>query len=224
VTDTLLNDIFEWDVVNWSRHMDVWKEAIAQKSRRSGLEIGARGGGLSLWMALHGLDVVCSYFDEDMTRARALHDAYGVSARVSYEALNILELAYQDRFDVVMLKSVLGGIGGTGAFHLQQLAIKRIYAALRTGGVFLFAENVVATRLHAMLRAVKRGRSWRYLSLPEIEALMTPYPDLSYRTTGVVGLFGPSEAQRRALGYVDTYLSQLVPQTWCYICVGAAFK
>ena len=52
----------EWDTVNWSRAVSFWN--LEDKVRAFGtpecLDIGARGGGLSLLLATCGANVVCS--------------------------------------------------------------------------------------------------------------------------------------------------------------------
>lgn len=238
--DRLLADVFRWDVANWSRHVGIWEGAIQKvkggypvttSKRPLGLEIGADwGGGLALWMALHGIDVVASHYDpkgwagsdtsylDEATRVLA---GYGVAERVRFQQLDIFHMSDADAYDVIMIKSVLGGLGDV---ERQQRAVERLHAALRPGGVLLFAENVRGTPLHAAFRALKRGRSWYYPRLQETRAIFSPFRDVTYRTTGVLAAFGLREAQRRWLGRADGVLSRFTPPNWHYVCIGYATK
>jgi SAM-dependent methyltransferase len=237
----MMNDVFRWDVINWSRHIDIWEDAIrelrlrpaqAGEGRRPvGLEIGADwGGGLALWMASRGLDVISSHHnpvgwnDWDTSyadEARRVHELYGVAERVRHAQLDVLHMPSDSSYDVIMLKSVLGGLG---PLPRQKKAIAQIHAALREGGLFLFAENISATPIHSVLRRIKRGQTWYYQSLSEMDHLLSVFGKVAYRTTGLLGAFGMSERQRRMLGRLDTYISRMVPNSWHYICIGAAVK
>jgi 2-polyprenyl-3-methyl-5-hydroxy-6-metoxy-1,4-benzoquinol methylase len=91
--------------------------------------LGARRGGLSLWMAAKGHHVTCSDIESPRETARPLHDKYGVTGRIRYEALNAAELPYRDRFDLIVFKSVLGAVGAQGGVERQRTAVQQIYQA-----------------------------------------------------------------------------------------------
>jgi hypothetical protein len=49
--------VIEWDVATWSRALPLWEAAAGPSlAGKRGLEIGSRGGGLSLWMARKGCE------------------------------------------------------------------------------------------------------------------------------------------------------------------------
>ena len=54
-------EVIEWDVKNWSRAIEFWEKDIPENLEgMKVLDIGGRNGGLSLFWALKGADVVCS--------------------------------------------------------------------------------------------------------------------------------------------------------------------
>jgi hypothetical protein len=225
----LLSDIFGWDVITWSPSLEHWqRHATVDFTRSTALEIGAgQSGGVSLWLALQGCEVVCSTIGGVPERVRALHRRYGVAHRVRYSSLDVLELSEENAYDVIAFKSVLGGIGANGRADLQARAIARLHAALKPGGNLLFAENLAATRVHAALRmrfgAGKDG--WRYLTTREMARLLRPFSAVHYRTSGFFGAWGSSEMQLRMSGAVDGLLCRwLVPASWQYVLIGVAIK
>lgn len=223
--DALVADIIAWDVVTWRRALPLFERALPPDlAGRCCLELGARNGGLSLWLALKGAQVTCSYYGEEIAEARALHQAHGVAERVRYEMLDATSIPHKEQFDVIVLKSVIGGIGAGDRDDLQAQAIIQIYEALKPDGVFLFAENVTATPVHRILRERKRGDRWRYPAVDELREMLASFSDLDYFTTGVTACFGLSERQRQFLGHADGLIAPLVPDEWRYVMIGAARK
>src|SRR5262245_18220178 len=95
------------------------------------LDIGTRGGGLSLWLAWNGARVLATHIVSPIQTAFGLHQKYAVSDRIQYQALDVTEIPYRMEFDIVMFKSVLGAIGGKQS---QAQAIREIHKALKPGG------------------------------------------------------------------------------------------
>jgi len=225
----LLADVLGWDVVTWSAALDHWQRyATVDLTCSTALEIGAgESGGLSLWLALQGCEVLCTTPGEISERVRAMHRRYGVGHRIRYGSLDALALRGDEAFDVIAFKSVLGGIGTGGKFDRQQQAIARVHAALKRGGNLLFAENLAATRAHAALRSrVGAGKDlWRYPTLREMEALLRPFTGVRTATAGFVGAWGATDMQRRLSGALDAFLCRwLVPASWQYVMLGVAIK
>jgi len=139
------HDIVEWDVPNWSVALDYWQEHTAcDLPSIHALEIGSRRGGLSLWLALCGAHVLCTDIDGPSEIAAEKHFEYGVSRQVEYADLDALDIPYAEAFDVVLFKSVLGGIGRGNRKDRQCRAVAEMYRALKPGGELWFAENLVA--------------------------------------------------------------------------------
>jgi hypothetical protein len=225
----LLSDIFGWDVVTWSSSLEHWqRHATVDFTRSTALEVGAgQSGGVSLWLALQGCEVVCSTLGDVPAQVRALHRRYGVAHRVRYANLDVLDLCESNTYDVIAFKSVLGGIGANGRADLQARAIARLHAALKPGGNLLFAENLAATRVHAAWRsrfgAGKDG--WRYLTVREMERMLRPFAAVHYRTAGFFGAWGSSETQMAMSGALDEFVCRwLVPASWQYVLMGTAIK
>jgi SAM-dependent methyltransferase len=221
-------DILEWDVENWSAALDYWQQHSALTlSRSAALEIGSRHGGLSLWLALCGATVVCSDLNGPTAAAVRKHDRFGVSKSVTYERVDALNVQYTCAFDLLIFKSVLGGIGHHGDVDRQRRAVAEMYKALKPGGELWFAENLVGSPVHRVLRDrfVDWAPRWRYVSMSELVAFLEPFTSVTCRTLGVLGTFGRSERQRAVLGRIDKLVvNALVPPSWRYIAVGVARK
>ena len=216
---------FEWDVVNWSKALEVWRRALpARLDGMTAVELGARGGGLALWLALRGAEVVCGYYGAGPEPARDLHRRYGVADRIDYKRLDATALPYEAAFDIVVMKSVLGGIGAHDRKDRQYLAVEQIHRMLRPGGVFLFAENVKATVVHETIRHLKRTDTWRYPTVDEMIDTLGIFRQATWQTHGFLGMFGRREWQRDMLGTMDDKLCQLLPVRSRYIMFGVAEK
>jgi SAM-dependent methyltransferase len=219
--------IVEWDVANWSAALDYWpRHSSLALPACAVLEIGSRNGGLSLWLALSGARVVCSDLDGPTAAAFRKHEQYGVSASIEYARIDALDLP-TSAFDLVVFKSVLGGIGSGGQRERQRRAVQQMHDALKPGGELWFAENLTASPLHRALRTrcTAWGSRWRYVSVAELEQFLTPFASVRWRTMGVAGAFGRSERQRAVLGALDRWLlNALVPASWRYIAIGVARK
>lgn len=220
----------QWDVRNWSRAIDFWVTTCGSGAFQGAevLEVGSRDGGLSLWFAEQGASrVLCSDLDGPSSAARELHAASTVGDRIKYAAVDATDIGVLDGFDVVAFKSVLGGVGGVGGYDAQVRAVRSMHAALRPGGVLLFAENLVASPMHAFLRRrfVAWGDRWRYVTREEMGGFLSPFSDVKERSLGFAGAFGRSESQRTALAAVDIAgLDRVVPLSWRYIVAGVARK
>jgi SAM-dependent methyltransferase len=220
------SEVIEWDVANWSPSLSFWESYVRGADRLDCLELGARRGGLSLWMAARGHRVICSDIVSPRETAQPLHERYGVAGLVEYEAMDAVEIPYTGRFDVILFKSMLGAVGNGGRLDKQRLAIEQMHKALRPGGVVLFAENLAGSFVHTYCREhfVPWGRKWRYVSLDELKSFFTSFSSMRYLTKGFLGAFGQSESQRRWLASGDRVFDRLLPESSRYIAIGAAVK
>ena len=165
MSDQLLKDVIQWDVKSWSKAVKYWEKNVDWSTVQHGLELGGREGGLSLWMALKGVKVVCSDLKEVETTAKPLHDTYAVLDLVSYEDIDASAIPYENHFDVIVFKSIIGGIGRNDNFELQKKVFSEIHKALKPGGKLLFAENLTASSIHK--KNAKTGcKLGQFLALP----------------------------------------------------------
>ena len=227
----ILVDSFGWDVVNWSRSAMLWsKELPADLSGLKALEVGCgdRSGGLSLWLASQGAEVTASAdvdYSADMNR---FLDRHALSGSVDFELINVGAIPYTEHFDVVCMKSVLGGIGPGRQLDGQQAALNSIAASLKPGGLVLFVENMAATKLHMALRqrwGAARNQ-WHYYNFDELEKMIEAagLKSSCLGSTGFLGALGRSEFQKRILGRIDGLLCPIIPRSWHYIAYGVARK
>lgn len=218
-----LKDIFQWEVRSWSRALPLWEKHLPATRPLKALGIGEREGGLSLWLASKGIDVVCTDLEAFPPATRELHDRYRVSDRITYAQADATALAFPDAsFDVVFFKSVIGALRSK---ERQAKAIAEIHRVLKAGGVLLFAENLHGTALHRWLRKryVAWNSYWRYLD-PRADRDLLGSFDLDDRTTGLFANLGRSEGQRDLIARLDGIIAPLVPATSRTIWYGAATK
>src|SRR3954447_25123693 len=101
----LVRDSFGWDVGTWSRALDFWRRRSSLSlGSATALELGATGnnGGLSLWLAGQGCEVVWSGQETPEPAARGLHRDYGLSRSISYATVDVLDNPYEGSFDLVV--------------------------------------------------------------------------------------------------------------------------
>ena len=135
----LVRETIGWDVRNWSRALPFWQLRIDAHRPRRALAIGDRGGGLSLWLASQGIEVLCTDLEVPAAPARRLHERFGVGSLVRYGAEDATALSLADRsFDLVIFKSVIGALRTKDR---QRQAIDEMGRVLVPGGLLLFAEN-----------------------------------------------------------------------------------
>lgn len=227
-----VSDIIGWDVRTWGRAVDAWERAL--EALPSGpldvLEVGAGPGGPSLWLALKGHRVVTSNLGESERLARPLHERYGVADRIEYRDLDLTAgLGYRESFDVIVFKSVLGGLGSADP-ALPGIALDEVLVALRPGGLVLWAENLRGNWLHRGARSlayrVRRARAWQYLTLRRLRELLgTRFADVELHVGGVLAVLGTSEAARDRLARADqAVFDRIVPASWHYMAYGTARK
>jgi SAM-dependent methyltransferase len=221
-------DVIGWDIKNWSMALDFWeKETSLDLSSALALEIGAGNGGLSLWMASKGAHVICSDLNGPTQAARDLHRRHDLQHLIDYQCVDATNIPYTNYFDIVLFKSVLGGIGRNDNRDIQCRTIQEIYKSLKPGGELWFAENLVSTAFHQFCRRrfVKWGAYWRWVSIEEIVDFLKQFSHTSYITAGFLGTLGRSEKQRQLLGTLDQKIfNRLVPDHQKYIIIVAAKK
>ncbi|HEV7178241.1 MAG TPA: class I SAM-dependent methyltransferase [Candidatus Baltobacteraceae bacterium] len=224
----MLTDVVQWDVANWSAALDYWAaHAPLHGTSLDALEIGANSGGLSLWLARAGHRVVCSDLERTREHAAPLIERHGMLDRVVFEDIDATAIPYENHFDIIVFKSVLGGVGHDGAIERQRAAISSMHAALKPGGMLLFAENLTGSAMHRFLRSryVRWGDRWRYVTIDEMRDFLKPFRNVAFETAGFFGTLGRSESQRRVLAAIDRAgVTTLVPPSWRYLVFGVAVK
>lgn len=227
LSENQVKDIIEWDIHNWSQALGFWStNSRALEGGKDCLELGGRKGGPSLWLALSGNRVLCTDLTSPEEQASVLHQNYDVADKVSYQAINALDIPFKEKYDIIIFKSIMGGVSRDGQHENKRAMIQGILHALKPGGQLLFAENLSASPLHRFLRNrfIKWGSSWNYLSHDEIDPLFIGFSQVKFETLGFFGAFGRSEGQRKFLGTLDSILKPVIPKSFRYIAVGVATK
>lgn len=220
----LMQQIVGWDVVNWSKAVDYWeKNASIYGKELECLELGSSKGGMSLWLALNKNRVFCTDINGPEPVAHDLHKQYDCQTRITYGSMDALNIGYENRFDLIIFKSILGGICGDDN-DKKIFLINQMYKALKPGGKLLFAENLEGTALHKVGRKYFGSKGWNYLRLSEMKRVFSSFSHVQYSTTGFFGCFGRTERQRSIISLLDGLLDKLIPASSKYIVFGIAVK
>ncbi len=217
----------EWDSVNWTRAIQFWNENTNLDLQNSKtLEVGARHGGLSLWLASLGNNVHCTDLNGPSETAKKAHQESTYSDKISHGKLDITNIGSPEKYDIVVSKSVLGGVGASLGQEGIQLSIDEIHSSLRKSGEYWFAENLSASMLHQITRKafVPWGNRWLYSSNSELIEKLSAFSNVQFLTLGFLATFGRSENQRVHLGNIDKIIDQKIPSSWNYIMTGVATK
>lgn len=219
-----LREIFQWEVRTWSRALPLWESSLPARRPLRALGVGEREGGLSLWLASRGVDVVCSDLHEFPEETKALHSRYGLEASITYAQADATRLPYDGQtFDLVFFKSMLGALGTK---EQQRTALAEMHRVLKPGGLLFFAENLRGTLIHRWLRKrfVRWSSYWRYLDTIHDRDLFKDFTTVELRTTGLFANLGRQEWQRDLLARLDALLVRLVPERWHAVIHGSATK
>jgi SAM-dependent methyltransferase len=223
----LIDAIIGWDINNWSKFLPFCEKFLdPDPAGKQALEVGARGGGLSLYLALKGYEVVCSDLEVPGVQAWALHARHGVLEKITYRAVDILAPPYPEAFfDLIIFKSVIHALPQA---RFQAQAMQELHRLLRPGGLLLFAENLRASPLHRLLRKLFRP-GWllqqrRYPTAAEIRSWCRGFREFHGETWGFVGTMSRLEKMRGRLARLDAAIMPLVPQEWRYIIFACARK
>jgi len=218
-------DILNWDVINWSKVLDYWEKNIFLENRKyECLELGAGLGGLSLWLALNRNNVICSDVNGPTQAARHIHARYNCSANIKYAAIDATNIPYQNHFDIITFRSVLGEMQSDKHHCYKEKALSEIYKALKPGGMLLFAENLQGSFLHRALRGKLGRKNLNYLRIDEMPNILSKYKHVQYTSLGFLGCFGRSEKQKNIFGKIDLFFESILPDRYKYIVAGIAVK
>ena len=224
ITDNQLSEIIQWDIKNWSKCLSFWDKNSKTNTNQKVLALGEREGGISLYFALKGHNVICSDYHPMPETTKKMHQKYGVATKISYQKIDMKKIDLADQsVDIVVFKSVIGALGNKPD---QKKALQEIYRVLKPGGVFLFAENLEGSKVHQFLRKkfVSWGERWQYVTQKEMCEWSGQYTTVQTKAIGVTALFGRSEKQRKLLAGFDAALTPITPKKWRYILFGALTK
>ena len=228
-----VKQIIEWDILNWSQLIKYWSPILQTLPRDSKiLAVGERNGGLTLWLALAGFNVVCTDREGPTEKAILQHREFGVSDKVVYEKLDIVNNTRQaNQFDLIISKSVIGGLKedysdkSTRNLETQIKAISQMYKLLKPGGYFLAAENMKGSILLHYLRKIKNKHSgWRYIEWNELPILFKDFSSTQINAFGVLPTLFSNNALNRVNFLMNKYIMGFMPKKIKYISFIAARK
>lgn len=215
-------NILAWDVYNWSGALKYWEGFLKSKLKLECLELGANKGGLSLWLASKGHHVICNDIRPVSDEVIQYHKQFYYTGKIDYESFDAVSIPYQNKFDLMILKSVLGGVGRDGNNKRIEMAIKEIHKALKPEGLFFFAENLKATKFHSFFRNnfMHWAKDWNYMSSMDLERHLSIFSEQKIVTSGFLGAFGFNEFTKTSLGKIDTLCFNKLPPDNHYIVYG----
>jgi SAM-dependent methyltransferase len=228
-----INDIIEWDVLNWSELIAFWQPVLDKLDKESKvLAIGERNGGLSIWLALQGFQVVCTDREGPEEQAEILHRKHGVSGRIRYDRLDIVNCDWEkEQFDLIIAKSVIGGLKAdhkdskTRNFEVQRRAVDNIHGLLKKGGYFLSAENMQGSYLLRQIRKMKsKDKGWRYFSWNELPALYGSFQKVDTKGFGIFPTLFSDSLTNKVVFFVNKHVLQWLPNATKYIAFTTAQK
>lgn len=167
--------------------------------------------------------MVCSNLKLPDEKTKKIHHKYNCQPYIAYEAIDATNIPYDNHFDFITFKSILGGIPGDGR-EVKIKTINQIHNSLKPGGKLLFAENLSASIFHKILRCWFGTKDWNYLKLDDLDFVFSSFSHVRYTTVGFFGCLGRNERQRILLGKLDKYFDWMIPQKWRYIIIGVATK
>ncbi len=222
----IIKDVIQWDVKTWSKALLFWKKNFSIKTEMRALALGEREGGVSLWLALQGVSVVCTDYNEFPEETTQLHKRYNISDRIYYEqGVDLADLSKfpASSFDLVVFKSVLGALSHK---EKQQKAFEEMKRVLKPGGAILFAENGKGSKLHSVFRKkfIKWNSYWRYLDYKRDQDLFAGFSSVKLTASGFIAVFGRTEKQRSVLAKFDRIINPILPSSFNYVVFGVLTK
>jgi SAM-dependent methyltransferase len=228
-------DILGWDVLNWAEILPFWSEPLRTRDTRTTkvLALGEREGGLSLWLASQGFQVICSDIGGIRPVVIAQHQGFPFANRITYHDINIFNIPFDDwHFDLVICKSVIGGLklerknAATRTLVNQRRAVDEIHRVLKTGGLFMGAENL---RGHHILRVARTWRKkgkigWRHLTTAEILSLFGSFASVETKCFGVIPSLFRADLLNRCAHRFNRLIDPVAPDDAKYICAVIAHK
>jgi SAM-dependent methyltransferase len=220
---TYMKDIFGWDVGTWSKAISIWKECIEKNNYKKGLEIGNAFGGGSLFLANHGISMVCSNIHPPDKKTKQIHKRYIFNNKIKYEVIDAMKITYPDNhFDVVFVKSIFGYFNSSE----RKIVIDEIYRVLKPSGSLLFAENMKGSFFHQLARKlfVRWGKKWNYLSQDDLLDLFSKFNNKKIHYSGFLTLFFVRYKLLYRLALFLDYCLFFVPNSKKYVSHGYISK
>lgn len=175
------------DSCGWNKK--IWADAVEfalnfctkYDNKTKVLEIGASEySALSPIFSSIGYDVMCSYYDQNAYQAiingclPTVINKYGLTLPKLVQ-LNAWEIKNKT-FDIIILKSVIGGICRNDDYTLISNLIAKLYASLKPNGILITIDNQENYIANCFRNLFGAGNSkWTYLNKDKLAMKLTPY-------------------------------------------------
>ena len=185
------------------------------------MELGARDGDIAKMLAdLHFKNIYCT----DINGIQGNRYIELENSNIKYKNIDVLNINFPDSsFDVIGCKSLLGGISKNDPNNINK-AIREIYRVLKTGGSFIFAENIEGSIMHKVIRRYFQSSGWHYPKLQDFVQELDSFKQIRFETTGFFTILSKNETIKTYLFNFDEMIKNIVPEKSKYIIYGIAEK
>ncbi len=154
--------------------------------------------------------------------AKRLHKKYKVSDKITYEDIDATCIPYENEFDIIFFKSILGGIGRNGNVEMISKSFDSIYNALKPGGRLYYVENIRGSKILQWFRrrfSTASHNGWNYLEQQQLMQYESQFIPIRRSSFGYIACIGPNELSRNILGIIDIVLERFIRKNYIYSCV-----
>ena len=218
-----------WKVASWTRALnEAFRHLPADLNGKTLAELGVGPAGLTLFLGALGCRVLCLDRRLDFSKeSRELHRRHGVTCEHVLTDARRLTLPARS-LDVVVMKSVLGGIHSEFGREGALACVASVRETLKPGGTLVALEQLKGDPLTRALRRVKYPtRRWHYFEVAEFTpgspaSLVEGFARVETRALTVTShaaedwLGHRSPLVRAAVG-LDRLIEPLVPPNWRHL-------
>lgn len=208
-----------WNFQNWQEPFLFWKENVGLdlNYKTEVLEIGASSISATVSMfANYGCSCTASYYQD----AKGVEEYTSMISRdfalkIATCYLDIFNPQQTKKFDIICMKSVLGGLCRHENFVQLNLVLKNIFSLLKPGGYLYLMENCSGTSLHSKLRNyLGAGKNnWHYFKVEKLIDELQNYGRVRFQTFGFFGFADYKiEALNKIASVSDRFIERFVPQ------------
>ena len=167
----LIGYVVAWNTAIWGRAIRVWGEFLPgiDFSNMKVLEIGAnKRSAVSLVFADKGADCTLGYYPLPKDSPDHFLGSMDLTLEgsITVVPLDIFEMPYKEEFDIVCMKSILGGISEINDQDTWSKGIDAAWLTVKPGGYLALVENTKGSFMHDFLRSNfrKNSKPWNYFS------------------------------------------------------------
>jgi ubiquinone/menaquinone biosynthesis C-methylase UbiE len=228
MTGDFEKDVIGWDIKTWKKGFPFFLANtnldVSKKNKVLELGCGGQNGGVSLWLASLGFSVICSDVNEPNDLTKELHAKYGYD--IEYKKIDAITMDIENKFDLVVFKSMIGGVSRHNDMEQAKKVLKNCYRALCNNGEVWFLENASGCFFHkAFRKKFGAGKNkWSYYSVSEYYKITAVFDTVAFSHVGFLSCFSKYSKLYNVLVKLDEFLERLIPFKWKYVIFGLLKK